>query len=181
MPVTLTALTSLADAPLQTLRVTVLPALGDIPLRVVSGGWLSGTPVASFEVDGRRVYQVSGGGPGRGFNLLTIDAQTGELGDVRNFDTWASEAAVGALETYLQSLPAGRVVLAAIADDGALLLTAETRRIVRETLGSQAIDALGYQDSWAILSRVGALRPIAEGLATGDTVVLERTLTFPMP
>jgi uncharacterized protein (TIGR03437 family) len=181
VPVTLTALSSLADAPLQTVRVTVLPALGDIPFRVVSGGWLSGTPMASFEVDGRRVYEVSGGGPGRGFNFLTVDAHTGELGVVRNFDTWGSEAAVTAMETYLQSLPAGRVVLGAVADDGTLLLTAETRRILRETLGSESIDALAYQESWAILSRVGAARPIAESSLSGETVALERTLTFPMP
>lgn len=181
VPVTLTALSGLADAPLQTVRVTVLPALGDIRFRVVSGGWLSGAPVASFEIEGRLIYQVSGGGPGRGFNILTVDAQTGEFGPVRNFDTWASEEAVAAMESYLQSLPAGRVVLAAVADDGSLLLTAETRRMLRETLGSQWIDALAYQDSWAIISRVGALQPIAEGLTSDETVVLERTLTFPMP
>jgi uncharacterized protein (TIGR03437 family) len=181
VPVTLTALSNLPDAPLQTVRVTVLPALGDIPFRVVSGGWLSGAPRASFEVDGRPVYEVSGGGPGRGFNFLTVDAHTGELGTVRTFDTWGSEAAVAAMETYLQSLPVGLVVLGAVADDGTLLLTAETRRILRDTLGSQSIDTLAYQDSWAILSRVGAAQPIAEGSLSGETVVLERTLTFPMP
>lgn len=181
VPVTLTALSSLADAPLQAVRVTVLPALGDIPFRVVSGGWLSGAPGATFAVDRRVVYQVSGGGPGRGFNFLTVDAQTGELGAARNFDTWGSGEAVAAMETYLLSLPAGSVVLAAVADDGSLLLTAETRRVLRETLGSQWIDALAYQYSWAIISRVGAAQPIAEGLTAEEAVVLERTLTFPMP
>ena len=181
VPVALTALSSLADAPLQTVRVTVLPALGDIRFRIVSGGWLSGAPVASFEVDGRIIHQVSGGGPGRGFNFLTVDAQSGELGPIRNFDTWGSEEAVVALETYLQSLPAGRVVLAAVADDGSFLLTPRTRRILREALGSQWIDALAYQHSWAIISRVAALQPIAEGLMAEESVVLERTLTFPMP
>jgi uncharacterized protein (TIGR03437 family) len=181
VPVTLTALSSLADAPLQAVRVTVLPALGDIPFRVVSGGWLSGAPLASFAVDQRIVYSVSGGGPGRGLNLLTIDARTGELGPVRNFDTWGSGEAVEAMETYLLSLPAGTVVLAAVADDGSLLLTPETRRVIRETLGSRWIDALAYQYSWAIVSRVGALQPIAEGLGSDEAVILERTLTFPMP
>jgi uncharacterized protein (TIGR03437 family) len=181
VPVTLTALSSLADAPMQTVHVTVLPALGDIRFRVVSGGWLSSAPIASFEVDGRFIYRVNGGGPGRGFNFLTVDAQTGELDSVRNFDTWASEEAVTAMENFLQGLPAGRVVFAAIADDGALLLTPETRCIIRETLGSQWIDTLAYQDSWAIISRVGAVQPIAEGLTSDETVILERTLTFPMP
>jgi hypothetical protein len=181
VPLTLTALSSLTDAPLQTVRVTVLPALGDIRFRVVSGGWLSGAPVASFEVDGRLIYQVSGGGPGRGFNFLTVDAQTGQLGPVRNFDTWGSEEAVTAMETYLQSLPAGHVVLAVVADDASLMLSEETRRLIRETLGSQWIDSLAYQYSWAIISRVGAIQPIAEGVMPDATVILERTLTFPMP
>jgi hypothetical protein len=180
-PVILTALSSLADAPRQTLRVTVLPALGDIRLRVVSGGWLSGAPTASFDVDGRVVFQTSGGGPGRGFSFLVVDSQSGVMGPVRSFDTWGSEQAGGAMEVFLRSLPPGQVVLAAIADDGALLLTEETRRVLRETLGSQAIDALVYQSSWAIISRAGASRPIAEGLMLDETVVLDRTLTFPMP
>jgi uncharacterized protein (TIGR03437 family) len=180
-PVTLTALSNVADAPRQTLRVTVLPALGDIRLRVISGGWLSGAPTASFEVDGRVVFQSSGGGPGRGFNFLVVDSQSGVMSPVRGFDTWGSAQAVEAMEVFLRSLPHGQVVLAAIADDGALLLTEETRRVLREALGSQAIDALVYQSSWAIISRVGASRPIAEGLLPDETVVLDRTLTFPMP
>jgi hypothetical protein len=181
VPITLTALSSLDDTPSQTLRVTVLPALGDIPFRVVSAGWLSGAPVASFEVDGRLIYRVSGGGPGRGFNFLTVDDQTGGFGAVRNFDTWGSEEAVVAMETYLQSLPEGHVVFGAVADDGSLLLNAQTRRILRERLGAQLIDSLSYQSSWVIMSRVGAQRPIAEELSTDRTVTLERTLTFPMP
>jgi hypothetical protein len=72
-------------------------------------------------------------------------------------------------------------VLAAVADDGSLLLTAEARRVVRETLGSQWIDSLSYQFSWAIVSRVGASQPIAEGLLLDEVVILDRILTFPMP
>jgi hypothetical protein len=178
--VTLTALSGLIEAR-QTLRLTVLPALGDIRLRVVSGGWLSGAPMASFEVDGRVVYQVNGGGPGRGFSFLAVDSQSGVLSTARSFDTWGDEEAVAAMEAFLQSLPHGQVVLAAVADDGSLLITAETRRILRETLGSQAIDSLAYQSSWAIISRAGASQPIAEGLMLDDVVVLDRTLTFPMP
>jgi hypothetical protein len=85
------------------------------------------------------------------------------------------------MEAYLQALPAGQVVFGAVADDGSFLLTGETRRIIRETLGSQWIDALAYQNSWAIISRAGAFQPIAEGMMVDGKVVLERTLTFPMP
>jgi hypothetical protein len=179
--VTIAAMSNLPDSPTQTVRVTVLPALGDIRFRVVSGGWLSGAPIARFEVDGRVIYQTTGGGPGRGFNFLTVNAQSGELSAVRNFDTWASEEAVAAMEVFLQSLPEGEVVLAAVADDGWLLLTDDTRRILRERLGSRLIDALAYQSSWAIISRAGAAQPIAEDLRPDATATLDRTLTFPMP
>ncbi len=179
--VTLTALSSLGTPPRQTLRVTVIPALGDIRFRVVSGGWLSGSPMASFEVDGRAVYHSNGGGPGRGFNFLTIDSLTGVLSPVHSFDTWGDEEAVTAMENWLKSLTPGQVVLGAIADDGSLLLSEDTKRALREVLGSRVIDALAYQSSWAIISRVGASQPIAEGLMLDEIVVLDRTLTFPMP
>jgi uncharacterized protein (TIGR03437 family) len=161
-------------------RVSVLPSLGSIRFRVVSGGWLSTVPVARFEVDGRVLYETSGG-VGRGFNFLTVDPATGTLGPLRSFDTWGSQEQVAALEDYLRSLPLGVVVLGAIADDGSLLLTDQTRRIIRETLASRTIDSLGYQYSWAIISRKGAAAPIQESLHPSGVVVLDRELTFPMP
>jgi hypothetical protein len=103
------------------------------------------------------------------------------LGPVRSFDTWGSEEQVIALQNYLLSLPPGMVILGAIADDGSLLLTEEARRILHETLGSRAIDALSYQYSWAIITRKGSAEPLAEGISTHERVVLEKVLTFPLP
>jgi len=160
--------------------VTVLPGTGDISLRVVSGGWLSGKPVARFEIEGRSVHETFGGGPGRGFNFMTMDAQTGAVSPVRTFDTWGDEAAVDALERYLKGLRPGDLALGAVADDGALLLTDRTRRILKETLGSEAIERLDYQWSWAIITRVGAERPMAESLTSGAVVTLDRVLSFPL-
>ncbi len=160
--------------------VTILPSLGNVRFQVISGGWLSNAPIASFKTDDHLLYEAHGGGTGRGFNFLTVDAETGALGVVRNFDTWGNAEQVSAMENYLRSLTAGTLVLAAIADDGQLLITSETRRIVRETLASRAIDALGYQYSWAIISRKGAAEPLAEGISANETVVLDRVLTFPL-
>ena len=165
----------------RSLAVRVLPSQGPIDFRVISGGFLSTAPVASFEMAGSLVHRVHGGGVGRGFNFLTIDAESGVLGPVRAFDTWASDEDVVAMETYLKALPDGAVVLAAIADEGALKITGETRRVVRETLGSGLIDHLEFRYSWAIISRKGAAKPFAEGLSPNGLVVLEETLTFPMP
>ena len=161
--------------------VRVLPSQGAIDFRVVSGGFLSTAPVASFEMAGKLLYRVHGGGVGRGFNFLTIDPQSGVLGPVRAFDTWANDEDVVAMETYLKALPEGVVVLAAIADEGSAKITGATRRLLRENLASGLIERLAFRYSWAIVSRKGAARPIAEGLSPNGLVVLNETLTFPMP
>ena len=142
-PISLTALTVLPETLTREFSVTVLPSLSDVRFRVVSGGYKSMASVASFAVDGTLIYEVQGGGPGRGFNFLTVDPQSGVLGPVRNFDTWAREEDVSAMEVYLQSLPDGTVVIGAVADEGSFLLTDQVRATVRETLGSYFIDRAG--------------------------------------
>ena len=178
--VSVIAQSSLPDSVQRIVRLTVLPSLGTVRLRVVSGGWLSKAPMARFELDDRVLYEVMGGGPGRGFNFFTIDSATGTVGTFHTFDTWASEQQVAAMEDYLRSLPDGVLAMGAIADDGSLLLTDQTRRIVHETLGSGMIDFVGYQYSWAIIARKGAEAPIAERLHPAGVVVLDEMVTFPL-
>jgi len=84
------------------------------------------------------------------------------------------------MEDYLKSLPKGLVVFGAIADDGFFKITGETRRVIRETLGSALIDELAYRYSWAIITRRGAAKAIDEGLSPNGLVVLTESLTFPM-
>ena len=178
---TLTAISASAGNRTHAFGLTILPSRVDAAFRVISGGYKSGASVASFELNGNLLYQVHGGGPGRGFNFLTVDPGTGALGEVRAFDTFDRPADVEAMGNYLRSLPLGVVVLGAIADEGTHLLTAETRGLLRETLGAELIDFVGFQYSWAIITRKQATKPIAEGLSPNGLVVLERTLSFPMP
>ena len=178
---TLTALSSSVKSVSRSLRLTILPSRTDVTFRVVSGGWLSSAPVASFELNENLLHEVHGGGPGRGFNFLTLDSRTGTLGPIRVFDTFDSVADLEAMEDYLRAIPLGSAVLGAIADEGTYLLTEQTRRIIRETLGSQLIDFVAFQYSWAIITRKNATQPIAEGLSPNGRVVLERTLSFPLP
>ena len=180
VPVSLTALTVLPETITRSFSLTVLPSLSDVRFRVVSGGYKSTASVAGFEVDGTLIYETHGGGPGRGFNFLTVDPQSGLFGTVRNFDTWAREEDVTAMEVYLRSLPDGTVVIGAIADEGAFLLTDQARTTIQETLGSYFIDLLDYQFSWAIITRKAAPAPIAEGLGPTEIVVLDEVLVFPV-
>jgi len=176
----ISAFSTVSQNPTARLRITVLPSQGDIPFRIVSGGGRAGL-IARFEMAGRLLHEAHGGGLGRGFNFLAINGDSGVLGAVRIFDTWGSDTASEAMADYLSSLPAGAVVLGAIADEGTLHLTARARGALRQVLRSRLIDSLRYQDSWAIIARVGSVTPIAEDAAPDRQAVLERVLTFPAP
>jgi uncharacterized protein (TIGR03437 family) len=162
------------------LKVTVLSGIGDQRVRVVSGGYKS-SPLARFDWNGRTIYSTTGGGSGRGINVLTVDPATGVFSTVRSFDTWGEEAASSSLVAFINALPAGTLAFFAVADDGALRLTTQARAVIASAFGSRSIEALGYQESWAMVGRKGAAEPIAEGRAAATQVVLERTLRFPMP
>ena len=83
---------------------------------------------------------------------MTLDLRTGELGPIRAFDTFGQPIDVEAMENYLRALPLGSVVLGTIADEGTHLLTDQTPRIIKETLGAELIDFVGFQYSWAIIT-----------------------------
>jgi uncharacterized protein (TIGR03437 family) len=161
------------------LAVTVLGSLGDIQVRVISGGYTA-QPLARFDWNDRVLFSTTGGGPGRGINVMAVDAATGVFSPVQNFDTWGDESASSRLVAYLDALPAGSVVLAAVADDGSLQLSYAARDAIAAMFGSRAIQRLGYQQSWAMIARKGAPAPIAEGASAASQVVLERTLSFPL-
>ena len=61
------------------------------------------------------------------------------------------------------------------------LASYRSARVIREALGSGLIDHVEFRYSWAIVTRKGAMKPIDEGLNPIGLVVLESTLTFPMP
>lgn len=180
VPVTLTGSAPGLPDVSRSFFVTVLPASGDISFSVRSAGWLTGEPRSGISFNGRPLEDAATGTFGRGFTFMTVGGQSGLLGEIRTFDTWGSEDAVAAMEDYLLAIPEGDLVLGAIADDGFQLITDETRRIVRERLGSDLIDLLEYQGSWAILTRAGAERPIAESQAPDSPVSIERILSFPL-
>jgi len=112
---------------------------------------------------------------------MAVNAGTGVFSPVQSFDTWGDDSASSRLVEYLRGLPAGTVVLAAVADDGSLRLSQQAREAIAAMFGSRFIGKLAYQQSWAMLSRKGAAAPIAEGASSTSQVALERTLTFPMP
>jgi uncharacterized protein (TIGR03437 family) len=161
------------------LTISVLPGRGDVPVRVVSGGFNS-VPGARFDWNGRRLFLTTGGGSGRGINVLAVDSATGVFSAVQSFDTWGDESAAARLVQFLAGLPLGTTVLVAVADDGSLLLNADARAAIRAMFGSRFIETLGYQHAWAMIGRKGS-SPIAEGASASSQILLERVLSFPMP
>jgi hypothetical protein len=159
--------------------LTILPAQGDIPVRIVSGGYAAKS-LAEFDWNGRALYFTTGGGPGRGINVLAVAPDTGLLSAVRNFDTWGDENASAALTAYLAGLPAGTLAMFAVADEATYHLSSDARSDIASWFGSQLIAQLGYQQSWALIGRKGKA-PIAEGTSATSQVTLDRVLTFPMP
>jgi uncharacterized protein (TIGR03437 family) len=163
-----------------TIPLSVLPSRGEIPVRVISGGFPS-KPIARFDWNGRTIFATTGGGPGRGINVMAVDPSTGVFAPVRTFDTWGEEGASSHLIEYLAALPPRTLLLFAVADEATYLLSQEARDTIAALFGSRAIGELGYQHSWAMISRKGDESPLSEGSSADTQVVLERVLTLPVP
>jgi len=170
-----------ASAGSATVRFSILPSRGDITVRVVSGGYRSSQPLARFDWNGRTLFAATGGGPGRGINVMAVDPASGVFSAVRSFDTWGDETAAAALVLYLSGLADGTIVLFAVADEGSYQLTAEAREAIAAMFVSAFIRGLEYQQSWALIGRKGAPAPIAEGASLDSQVVLERVLKISGP
>jgi hypothetical protein len=61
----------------------------------------------------------------RGYNLVVIDPQTGAIDARENFDTFASEQESARMAQFIAQIPNGKIVAAAVRDEGAQHLTQE--------------------------------------------------------
>ncbi|UCE05351.1 MAG: hypothetical protein JSW07_17305, partial [bacterium] len=116
----------------------------------------------------------------RGHNLVEIDEVSGQVLTTHHFDTHSSAVESDAMARYIQRLPAGRIVLAGIMDEGSQNLTSAAY-LALESLGSQLIRSVRFRDSWAMIGRKGAdigtvpesIKSRGSGVATvKDTVVV---------
>ncbi len=181
MPVTkhrffLYAVPAQGDLQLLTLELTVLPRASSVLLSVSSAGYRAG---ASASIHWAGALLAGSGEPGqRGLFLLVVHPVAGLLSTVERYDPFESTAESDRLQARLASLPTGTYVAMAVADDATLQLGPSLRTWIESQLGSTAIRDLGYQHSWAIISRVGASQPVAEGVSPNQPVQIEATLQF---
>lgn len=82
----------------------------------------------------------------RGYNIALIDQHTGQILDQRGFDTATNSYEADALAAYLQSIPAGRIVVLATKGDATAHLTQAAVQAFR-ALGSKvnSVADLGQQ------------------------------------
>jgi hypothetical protein len=140
-----------------------------IHLTALSGAWATGKfsygADAVFERDGTVFFNGIGGGYGeRGINVAAIDPRTGVILELKSYDTWAESNAGDRLVSFLSSLPAGTIIMMAVADEGSSGLSTASRSSITQLVGSQQIKDLGYWDNWALVSAIGQTTPFAEEL-----------------
>ncbi len=149
--------------------------------------------VARFWKDGTLFYaKTGGGGGGRGFNVAVLDQSSGAFIDQgSNFDTWATRstgAAMTALVNYLNSIPAGRVILISVADEASLNTDLSCNRLpfawvetglqTLEGLGATQIRSYCFQDSWALIAVKGQGRLAEMMTHTTDPALISATIAL---
>ncbi|MCU0644032.1 MAG: C25 family cysteine peptidase [bacterium] len=147
-----------------------------VMLKAVSAGFNDGNYAKLF-VDSEPI--ISAGR--RGHNLAVVDETTGAVLDIQYFDTYASSTDADKMANYIQNLPDGRIVLAAIRDEGSAKMTENAYKAL-ESLGSRLTRNAGARDSWAMIGRAGAqLGEAVEMLTVKGTgiAVVQDTLIFP--
>jgi hypothetical protein len=112
----------------------------------------------------------------RGYNLAVIEPGTGRVEEVATFDTHGDPDASAALASFVEGLPTGRIVAAAVADEGSRLL-GEEAAVALQRLGASGhlLDRFRWGHAFigvvdappgTAVEAVGWLRPIS--LSVGD-------------
>ncbi|MFQ6114107.1 MAG: interleukin-like EMT inducer domain-containing protein, partial [bacterium] len=91
----------------------------------------------------------------RGHNLAVFDETDGRFLARSGFDTFEEVVNAEAMAQFINDLPFGRMVLAAIQDEGSASMT-ENAYLALESIGSALTRQVGFRDSWAIIGRKGA-------------------------
>ncbi len=144
-------------------------------VEVFSAGFNDGN-FARVSVNGQAIVQEGY----RGHNLAVLNEISGQVMDIRHFDTYSSSSEADNMAHYIQNLPTGRIVLAAIRDEGSAKMT-ENAYLALESLGSQLARSVQNRDSWAMIGKKGAapgsaiekISPAGSGVAiVQDTLIV---------
>ena len=118
---------------------------------------------AEFYIDDVQYYSKYGGaGGGRGINFAVIHENTGELEDIRHFDTWldGTSAISPLIIDYVNTILDGRIIMTAASDHCSL--SPEAGELFVNVFGSKYSQKSFGWDSWAMITKKGADESINE-------------------
>ncbi|XP_053845032.1 protein FAM3D [Vidua macroura] len=91
---------------------------------------------------------------GRGLNIALVNGTTGQLLKTDAFDMYSGD--ITKLQTFLQGIKHGTLVLTASYDDAATKMNDKVRAYFRE-LGSSHVGNLRFRDNWVFLGAKGLM------------------------
>ncbi len=106
----------------------------------------------------------------RGFNVVVISPDTGVATAKGSFDTNGDSGAADRLAAFIDNVPAGWLVVAAVCDEAAQRLNENARRALR-SVGSALIGNLGYRNSYAIFGCKGGAPGSVPEMLRSDSAV----------
>ena len=119
-------------------------------LDVLSAGYNVGNRFA-MKKDWREIFA----GRRRGISLAVLDEVTGSVVTTASFDTHVSHEFSNQLSATIEQIRPGRIVLAAVSDEGTSSLNTRAKRALM-SIGSDKINKLTFQGSWALIGVKGA-------------------------
>ncbi|XP_078309780.1 protein O-linked-mannose beta-1,2-N-acetylglucosaminyltransferase 1-like isoform X2 [Crassostrea virginica] len=120
------------------------------PLQVFTGDTDNVKP--HICVGGRMVMEKELNNPGRGFNIVVLDKDSKKPKFVSRFDTYEGDSKN--LEEFLKELQEGDIVVAVVNDDASKQLREGAIEEIK-SLGSSAIQNLGFRDVWYFVGQKG--------------------------
>lgn len=103
-------------------------------------------------VNGNMVMKKDLNGAGRGMNMAVVNQQTFKVKQVAHFDTYEKDSSE--LESLLEGLEEGDIVIAVSFDDASRKLSFQTKEALNR-LGSSMIQNLKFRDVWYFVSQKG--------------------------
>ncbi|XP_052535136.1 protein FAM3D isoform X2 [Tympanuchus pallidicinctus] len=118
--------------------------------RIISGAANVVGPSICFE--DRILMSTVKNNIGRGLNIALVNGKSGQLLKVGSFDMYSGD--VTKLETFLEDIKDGTIMLAATYDDAATKMNNKIRALF-SALGSRHVNQLGFRDNWVFLGAKG--------------------------
>ncbi|MGB2869688.1 MAG: C25 family cysteine peptidase [Bacteroidota bacterium] len=121
-------------------------------LRSASGGYDDGR-TAVIAIDG---INIVANGLDRGHHMAALDSSFLEILSIATFDPYGFPDQADSMVAFIQSFPAGTIIMDAVSDEGSGNLSAAARQALG-SIGSTMGDSIAFRDSYAIVGRKGAL------------------------